>query len=215
MNLTKENIKFIDTYLDNSDIVFADIRMEMVDHVASGIEAKISEGDTRDFYFIFKDYMVENKPKLLNDNKKFLRSADKKIWNALLKELMTPIMPLLFLASFFGFYMLHKHLSLETFKNLVSMIPLLGLIGFLLIYVVYSQVKQLKRFSAVERLAWPFFVSYQISVVFLNVSNRIKDDSSIFWLIAGLSLALTFMLLLIRISLKLFRTYNKRFKHVT
>lgn len=212
--LEKEDIQFIDTYLENSDIVFADIRMEMVDHVASGIEVKMSEGDTRDFYFIFKEYMVENKAKLLQGNNKFLKSADKKIWNALLKELMTPIMPLLFLASFFGFYMLHKHLSLEAFQNLVSMIPLLGLIGFLLMYVVYSHQKQLKRFSAVERLAWPFFVSYQISVIVLSFSKSAKEDSSTFWLIGGLSLALTFMLLLIRISLKLFKSYNERFKHI-
>ncbi len=214
MNLTKENIQFIDTYLDNSDIVFVDIRMEMVDHVASGIEAKMSEGDTRDFYFIFKDYMVENKAKLLDDNRKFLTSADKKIWKALLKELVKPIMPLLLSASFLGFYFLHKNLSLEIFKNVVSVIPLLGLIGFLLMYVVYSQVKQLKRFSAVERLAWPFFVSYQMSVIVLNFSKTVKEGYATFWLIGGLSLALTFMLLLIRVSLKIFKTYNERFKPI-
>ena len=54
VQLDKEQIQFIDNYLDNSDVVYADIRMEMVDHVASGIEARIDKGDTRDFYYIFK-----------------------------------------------------------------------------------------------------------------------------------------------------------------
>jgi hypothetical protein len=212
MELTKEDIQFIDTYLENSDIVFADIRMEMVDHVASGIEAQIEAGDTRDFYDVFKDYMIENKARLLKDNKQFLKSADKKILKQLYKELLRPLTPLLFIASCVGFYLLYINLSLETFKNYISVIPLLGLIGFLLIYVVYSQSKHLKRFSAVERLAWPFFLVYQISVVILNLSNRIKDDSSIFWLIGGLSLALTLLLLLIRVSIKLFKSYEIRFR---
>jgi hypothetical protein len=56
--LSSENVKFIDVYLKNSEIEFADIRVEMVDHVASEIEQRMFEGDKRDFYYVFKDYMV-------------------------------------------------------------------------------------------------------------------------------------------------------------
>jgi hypothetical protein len=211
MKLTKEDIQFIDTYLENSDIVFADIRMEMVDHVAFGIEAQIEAGDTRDFYEVFKDYMIENKARLLRDNKQFIKSADKKILTELLKELQNPITPLMFAAACVGFYQLYRNLSFGTFKNYVSIVPLLGLIGFLLIYVVYSKLKQLRRFSSVERLAWPFFIVYQMSVIILNLSDRIKDESSIFWIIGGLSFALTLISLLIQVSLKLYKSYERRF----
>jgi hypothetical protein len=158
--------------------------------------------------------MIENKAKLLDDNKKFIKSADKKIWNTLLKEMTKLVMPLLFLVSFLGFYFLYKNLSFETFKDVVSLVPLVGLISFLLIYVVYSQLKGVNRFSAVERLAWPFFVSYQMSTIVLNLSQHVKEDTSTFWLIVGLSLALTFMLLLIRVSIALFKTNTNRFKHL-
>lgn len=47
IKLSSENIQFIDTYLKNSDIDFIDIRVEMVDHIASDIEAKINNGDSR------------------------------------------------------------------------------------------------------------------------------------------------------------------------
>lgn len=214
MKLTKEDIQFIDTYLENSDIVFADIRMEMVDHVASGIEAQFEVGDMRDFYEVFKDYMIENKVRLLKDNKQFLKSADKKILKKLSKELLQPLTMLLFVASCVLFYQLYINLSFETFKNYISIIPLLGLIGFLLIYVVYSQSKQLKRFSAVERLAWPFFITYQISVIVLNLSTRLEGDGFIFWIVGGLSLALTLLLVLVRVSLKIFQSYNKRYKTI-
>lgn len=76
--LTKENIQFIDTYLKNFDVIFFDIRIEMTDHVASEIEAKMSRGDARDFYDIFKSYMVEHKKGLLKNLNKFKWQATKK-----------------------------------------------------------------------------------------------------------------------------------------
>ena len=38
----------------------------MVDHIASAIESRMKNGDDRDFYYVFKDYMVENKARLLD-----------------------------------------------------------------------------------------------------------------------------------------------------
>ena len=85
MKLSKEDIQFIDTYLENSEVVYVDIRMEMVDHVASDIEGRIHVGDTREFYYIFKDYMVENKAQLLEDNKQFLKQTTKKLSDQFLR----------------------------------------------------------------------------------------------------------------------------------
>jgi hypothetical protein len=68
--LTKDDIQFIDNYLYNSEVVFTDIRLEMVDHVASEIEFLMNNEDTREFYYVFKDYMVNNKAFLLKSNKK-------------------------------------------------------------------------------------------------------------------------------------------------
>ena len=53
MKLTKENIKFIDTYLENSNIIHIDIRMEMLDHIASVIETKMENGQP---YFLLHAY---------------------------------------------------------------------------------------------------------------------------------------------------------------
>jgi hypothetical protein len=212
MMLTKEDIQFIDTYLENSEVVYADIRMEMVDHVASEIEERIEAGDTRDFYYIFKDYMVENKAQLLEDNKQFLKSADKKILKALRKEFVSPTTPFIFLALCIAFYLLYQNCSLETFRLFVSVIPLLGLTGFILTYVVYNKVKNLKRFSVVERLAFPFLAFYQLSNLIINNTKQVTGTSDMFWLIGGVSLALTLMLVLVSISIKLFKSYDKRFK---
>lgn len=212
MKLSKEDIQFIDTYLENSEVVYVDIRMEMVDHVASDIEGRIQVGDTREFYYIFRDYMVENKAQLLEDNKQFLKSADKKIGKAFVKEIFSPVTPLIFLASCLMFYVLYHYFSFEAFRLFVSLV---GSTGFILTYVIYHNVTNLKRFSVVERLAMPFLAFYQLGNLIFYTSKQVNEVSDLFWLIGGLSLALTLMLVLVSMSIKLFNSYQRRFKTIT
>ena len=50
--LTKENIRFIDTYLLNSSVYYKDIREEMIDHVATAVELRMAK-ESEDFYDAF------------------------------------------------------------------------------------------------------------------------------------------------------------------
>ena len=68
MKLTTENIQFIDNYLKNSEVIYYDIRMEMLDHVATAVEQKM-QGENLEFYDAFKSYMVLNKKESLKGNK--------------------------------------------------------------------------------------------------------------------------------------------------
>ena len=68
MSLSSENIKFIDNYLKNSEVIYYDIRMEMLDHVATAVELKM-QAENIDFYDAFKSYMVVNKKEILKGNK--------------------------------------------------------------------------------------------------------------------------------------------------
>jgi len=64
--LTTQNLKFIDNYLQNSQIVYDDIRLELIDHIASAVEEQMRVENT-DFYDAFKNYMILNKKKLLKN----------------------------------------------------------------------------------------------------------------------------------------------------
>lgn len=214
MKLTTKDIQFIDAYLENSDVIYADIRIEMVDHVASDIENRIEAGDTRDFYHVFKDYMIENKTQLLKNNKQFVKSADKKIWKALLQALLSPKTPFLFLIYCIGFYLLYLNFSLIMFRSFIVIIPLLGVVGFIFTYAIYQNINKLKRFSVVERLALPFLAFYQVTNIIFNFSKFSENSDSIFWVIVAVSLTLTLMSLLIIICIKLFKNYDKRFKNL-
>lgn len=68
MKLTSENIDFIDNYLKNSEVIYYDIRMEMLDHIATAIEQKMNS-EQLDFYDAFKSYMLLNKKEILKGNK--------------------------------------------------------------------------------------------------------------------------------------------------
>ncbi|AWI25056.1 hypothetical protein [Flavobacterium pallidum] len=69
MALTPENIEFIDKYLRNSDVIYADIRSEMTDHIATAIEAEMTETGG-EFLILFKDYMVQHKKELMKMNRR-------------------------------------------------------------------------------------------------------------------------------------------------
>jgi len=212
--LDKEQIKFIDNYLDNSDVIYADIRMEIVDHVASDIEAKIGAGDQRDFYFIFKDYMVENKRKLLDENKQFLKSTDKKIVKAVLKELAKPLTAIIFVLSFLAFYLAFNHLDFKTFRTLIFLIPFGTFLGFGLLYLVYSKYYGLERFSVIERLLFPMLIFYHLSSLIFNISHRTTELNKALWVIGIVSFSLTLLFILIKISLGFAKIYEHRYKNI-
>lgn len=68
MNLSKGELQFIDTYLKNSDVIYADVRIELTDHIASAIEEELIESPNKTFYAVFKSYMVRNKKSLLKNH---------------------------------------------------------------------------------------------------------------------------------------------------
>ncbi|SDM11216.1 hypothetical protein [Kriegella aquimaris] len=88
MSLTKENIEFIDTYLINTDIQFVDVRMEMVDHIATAVENDMQENN-RSFYDTFKYYMVLHKKQLEKDYDRLRKDLQTKSFGILGRKMAT------------------------------------------------------------------------------------------------------------------------------
>ncbi|HET8809570.1 MAG TPA: hypothetical protein VFM65_04820 [Flavobacteriaceae bacterium] len=160
--LTKENIQFIENYLKNSDVEYLDVRVEMTDHIASEIEAKMEEGDARGFYEIFKSYMLEHKTTLLKSLKKFRKQADKKMLRLVFRNSYHPktlglgalIITLFFLMK--DFVMEHSSAFLLGFYGLLLGICLLPFL-----------ILKKNRFSTLQRLLfWFGLVGYLLLVQF-------------------------------------------------
>ncbi|MFN3967372.1 hypothetical protein [Flavobacterium sp.] len=148
MKLSKEEIKFIDTYIESSDVVYSDIRQEMVDHIATAIEEKM-QLEQEDFYQAFKSYMLTHKKDILKNNKKrwsFSWEAFRQFLLFLAKPYMLFFGVLLFF--FFKNVNVNRYFSEDfTLKNLFFVLFLTALLfqsGYINLYLK-------KRFYTVEK----------------------------------------------------------------
>lgn len=166
--LTKENIQFIDNYLKNSDVEYLDVRVEMTDHVASEIEAKMAKGDDRGFYEIFKTYMLENKTTLLKSMKKFRKQADKKVLRLVLQNLYHPKTIVSSTILTFSFFQL-DFLSQNREVWISFTVIMLAIVIFL-----HFTFGRGQKFSALSRLIfWLGMLDYFVFSKLLQISSDI------------------------------------------
>ena len=76
--ITKDQIQFIDGYLEKAGMKYIDVRYEMTDHVAAALE-----NYNGDFYENFKEYMVVHKKDLMDSNRHFRKLARNKAFGIL------------------------------------------------------------------------------------------------------------------------------------
>lgn len=165
--LTKENIEFIDNYLGNSGIIYNDVRLEMIDHIATEIEEQIRTGDDRSFYVIFKDYMVKNKKTILDNYRIFIKATDKRILKTLFKELFSIKGGLLFIIIGLILYFGLNQLEVQTFNDLVNNVTAFLILGFILMNII-TWWKNKIRYSALERLLIVFGMCFLYVYIIFN-----------------------------------------------
>ena len=163
MKLSKVNIQFIDRYLLKSDILFIDIRMELVDHIASDIEVKM-QNEKLSFYDAFKIYMVENKRDLVKNYENQKKKNQLKGFGMVWKNFKKPWSVITFLIILVLLQNFNKWFG-NDFPHIIFMWSLLIIIA--IIYIIFSYPFKQNRFSNLEALGWVMFViSYIIQMLF-------------------------------------------------
>ncbi|WP_349664702.1 hypothetical protein IZU89_07050 [Cellulophaga lytica] len=207
MELTKENIKFIDTYLKNSDIMFTDVRTEMVDHVATAVSEEMDSKNLT-FYDAFKAYMVVHKKDLQQYNKQFKKTTDKIVLKSLFKKFIAPLNIGVMVSSFF---LLIQFFPLGD-KKFIEFVPFGFLIIAILIYYIVALKKRKQRFSGIERAGLILTLSFQLYNAFqnpfFNENSVITNDyyfTLVFVLLLGLSTAF------IAVILELYKKYTNHY----
>lgn len=210
--LDKDDIIFIDTYLHNSAVNFIDIRLEMVDHVASEIEMRMANGDSRDFYYVFKDYMVENKADLLDNNEKFIKSADKFIGKRWLKHILSIRGVFVFAVAFIGLYgIVYFYNDITAFK-IFRNIPLGVLVLVTIIYLAFIRRRK-ARYSAIERLGFFFLFLTQLIDFFMKIKimdSGFMEENNLIALVF-LSILITLSVCLLSTAFQLKKEYQLKF----
>lgn len=214
MNLTKEEIQFIDNYLQQADVKHLDIRLEMIDHVSTAIETNMANGDARNFYYVFKDFMVENKQGLLNNNDFFLKQTSKNLSNQLLNAFFSlkslALASLITFLVYFGFENFDINYSINITFTITAILVIIPGISYFIALKAYNY----ERFSGVERLS--FYVIFCIQL--LNVLNISSTGFYVKYIgVLGLSiviaLVLTFLLVFIKVSIGVFKHYKNRYQY--
>jgi len=212
MKLGPNQIHFIDTYLLNSDVIYKDVRAEMVDHVASAIEQKWIEEPNKTFREVFKNYMIENKKQLLDDFNAFKKQITKRLFLELGKTTLTPLSILIGILVFVLLNYVQNTFSInmeylyEYWKALsLSVVIVLTLIWYLSKRYIVKQ-----SYIAIEQLMWVLvFLNYGANFIFDIVINLFFETYK-----TTLILTITAFYVVVFISfIKILRDHIVRYKN--
>ena len=175
MSLSSENIQFIDNYLKNSEVIYYDIRMEMLDHVATAVEQKM-EAEDLDFYDAFKSYMVMNKKGLMEQNEKTLK-FNYSVVVTFLKYCLKLTNLLVFVICFLLFYFAIQNYPILFVSRFIIGFVFVGMVLSALYNLIVYNYKKKKRFYAIEKNGIVMFMAYQ-PIQFLHNGKLIRNDSA-------------------------------------
>ena len=171
MKLTTEQIQFIDKYLQKADVIFVDIRSEMIDHVATAVEEKM-ESEHIEFYDAFKDFMIFNKRELLkrnNKNFKYFQEAIVTFSRTLFKpyNLVFGVFLIVVLVIFGDL----KHLKTINYGIFF------GILGITIIQTVYSFLILKKRYLCLENTSSVLMAIYYFTLFFNGFYSSFYGNS--------------------------------------
>jgi len=139
MNLSKEQLQFIDTYLNNSEVVYTDVRLELTDHIASTIETELVESPNKTFYEVFKDYMVKHKKSLLKNHEEQQIKIRKKILVRFAKGFLAKQVLFLMVLALITI----NYVDLAPFEDNILIINLgIGFVFLLFYFFIFHKVKK-------------------------------------------------------------------------
>lgn len=173
MELTKEQIKRIDIFLEGIGIEYIEIRFEMVDHIATDIENTVEDTNAffegKGFQVPFIKYMLSRKKALKNryekQTKKLHWYYTKTILKDILKKVIYPknVLAVLFF-SFICFFFGPKYVK-ETSVFIFSSLMLN------LVYTSYVSYNFIKKYKLLKIVKTYSFVSSVVIIIALNFPN--------------------------------------------
>jgi len=202
MNITKENIQFINQYLQKSDVLFDDLRLELIDHIASAVSFKMVD-ENLDFYDAFKIYMIENKKSILkagmvNQSVNFKLAFSKFFGFLILKEVVIFSVVFLFLGM-----NIYKNTLLENLERFQINLMIL-LLSFSILWMILSYGIFKKRLFVVENN----FILLTLLFQLMNFARILWDNNLqiefYITLVFGLSFTL-YIIFMCKISLEFYR----------
>ncbi len=166
MKLTKEEIKYIDSFLKKKKIKYLDIRVELLDHLATDFEDNSS-------YSFIDDYLLSEEVFIKNFAKKQQRtihwSYQKQLWVQFANFFYKPKFLLLLMGLIVLGYSMLVFFSLKTFSFIWF-----AALALLILYPLYYQTKYAKVVKKIQSMQSLFTIT-ALPSIFLYVFGRLKD----------------------------------------
>lgn len=163
MELTKEQVKYIDHRLESEGVKYWDIRIEMLDHVVSGVEKELNSGDN------FKD-AVQNSFIFLGWNGSFedlTKNRLKGINKIIRKQYFNQIRS--FFTNFISFFLLLFLIGVYYAVFLISSLKTFKLVLFFILFspIIYAVIFHFSDFSKNGKSGYLNYSSFYIFFSFL------------------------------------------------
>lgn len=201
MKLNKNQIQFIDGFLQRNDVIYVDIRAEMIDHIATGVEEKMKDEDI-DFHDAFVSYV--------NSNHKEIFSMNKKTWQSTLSELKNYFRFFLKPKSLFAvvliimlFFTFRKTMVYTFLKEDLSFYFLLIFLSYSMLSMIYFFGIKKKRYYFIERSNIVLSILYWINLFLFKPFDKQEYISDV--------LTIVFMCLFVVYVLYAINQINKFF----
>lgn len=196
MKLTIEQIQFIDDKLRKAGIHYADVRMEMTDHVASALEE--TEGD---FHQNFMVYLARHKYDMNNSYSIYRKKAISRAYLFLVKQLKMFwfVVPVFMIISFSIAYFASVA-SVSFWLYMVNMFTA-SIVGY---YLWYYRMYKKQVYSTLEKLLFIIL----IASVFFRIRNFEQGN---LWSLGYFSFGTSLLVIMLISCLKLSHYYKTRY----
>jgi hypothetical protein len=214
--LTQEQIQFIDIYLKKSDVIYDDIRLEMVDHVATAIETELTQDEDKEFYDVFKGFMVKHKKELLDSNKKFIKKSALKVAKHMLNVLVSAQGVFTLLITVLVVFWMYTFLDAKYFYYTLDLAPFVVILIAMFGVKVYRVNRKPLKFSALHQLGFYALAFTQIYNAIFNPFVLSKNDNLSFSYISiiVLSLLLFIALVFMLTAFQLSKSYAQKYRFI-
>lgn len=171
MKLSQENIQFIDNYLIKLKVKFVDVRLELIDHLASGFEASNKEEQLVDYLKSKIDFIIDFEKKR---QKTIHWSYQREMWRRLAMFFYKPnYLPFTIV---FGFAVCWIQQLQPNNTVMLVLIVSLSIIHFWALITGYSHIKTFKKLQMAQPLysimALPSLFLYTMGVAKPLLENQ-------------------------------------------
>lgn len=179
MELTKEQILQIDSYLNACHVKFEDVKKELIDHFASILEVKLQENPNLNFQEelqqIHKNFGENGFKTLLDEKKKSITKQFYKATFAALKQFFS--IPKILITIFFSFVLWQIMEISEDKSSFFSILGLLSIfLGYRLLFLINIRNSTKRHFLMLE-ITEHFFNSFYVCVMIFNFLVRFEKGN--------------------------------------